>query len=353
MSQTGTGQTQVPLHAGAWLCWLAAVVALLTLTRNPIYLALALAWIAGVGRAASHAPGLGQAAPPLSPWRFALVVIPLSALVNGLTVHVGGTVMARLPASWPLFGGPVTLEALVYGALNGLALTGLFAAFAVALRMTPLRQVIQLIPRAYYAVAVIVAIAVTFVPSTLRQARQIREAQAVRGHRLQGWRSWLPLWLPLVTGGLERALQLAEAMTARGFAGGPPLHDVWTRGGVMGGLLLVAAGLLLRTVWGQAAAGAWLLLVGSILVVAAIWQAGRRRPHTLYRPAPWRAADWLVAGGALATLAVLLLPLPGFTRASLFYSPYPLLAAPEFTLGLGLATWGLLIPAAVLAMGTR
>ncbi len=123
--------------------------------------------------------------------------------------------------------------------------------------------------------------------------------------------------------------------------------------GVMGGLLLVAAGLLLRTVWGQAAAGAWLLLVGSILVVAAIWQAGRRRPHTLYRPAPWRAADWLVAGGALATLAVLLLPLPGFTRASLFYSPYPLLAAPEFTLGLGLATWGLLIPAAVLAMGTR
>lgn len=341
-------QADAPLHAGAWLCWLAAVVVILTLTRNPIYLALTLAWIAGVGLAAAHRPGLGQTSLPLSPWRFALIVVPLSALFNALTVHVGRTALARLPASWPLFGGPITLEALAYGALNGLALTGLFAAFAVATRMTPLRQVIQLIPRAYYAVAVIVAIAVTFVPSTLRQARQIREAQAVRGHRLRGWRSWLPLWLPLVTGGLERALQLAEAMTARGFAGGPPLHDVWTRLGVIVGLILAATGLLLRTVWGQAAAGAWLLAAGSALAVAAIWQAGRRRPHTVYRPAPWRMADWLVAGGALATLAALLLPLPGVARDTLFYSPYPLLVAPPFALDVGVATWGLLIPAAVL-----
>lgn len=339
-----------PLHAGAWLVWLAAVVVLLTLTRNPIYLALALAWIAGVAAAAARAPNLGQTALPLSAWRFGLIVVPLSALVNGLTVHVGGTVLLRLPASWPLFGGPITLEAIVYGALNGLALTGLFAAFGVATRMLPLRQVIQLIPRAYYAVAVIVAIAVTFVPATLRQARQIREAQAIRGHRLRGWRSWLPLWLPLVTGGLERALQLAEAMTARGFAGGAPLHDIWTRAGVMAGLVAVAAGLLLRTVWGQNVWGAWLLVLGSALVVAAIRQAGRRRPHTVYRPAPWATADWLVAGAALATVAVLLLPLPGVDRVSLFYSPYPLLAAPEFALGVGLATWGLLAPAAVLAM---
>ncbi len=340
-------QADAPLHAGAWLCWLAAVVIILTLTRNPIYLALTLAWIAGVGLAAARIPNQAQGGLPLSPWRFALIVVPLSALFNALTVHVGRTVLARLPASWPLFGGPITLEALAYGALNGLALTGLFAAFAVATRMTPLRHVIQLIPRAYYAVAVIVAIAVTFVPSTLRQARQIREAQAVRGHRLRGWRSWLPLWLPLVTGGLERALQLAEAMTARGFAGGSPLHDVWTRLGVILGLILVAAGLLLRTVWGQAAAGAWLLAGGSALVIAAIWQAGRRRPHTVYRPAPWRLADWLIAGGALATVTALAL-LPGVARETLFYSPYPALVTPPFALSVGMATWGLLIPAVVL-----
>jgi energy-coupling factor transport system permease protein len=320
----------------------------MAITRNPLYLGLALAWVAGVTLAARAQPAWGQAELPWSPLGFGLLVVPLSTLFNGLMVHVGATVLFRLPANWPLIGGPFTLEALVYGALNGLALTGLFTAFAVANRMVPLRQVIQLIPRAYYPVAVVVAIAVTFVPATVRQWRQIREAQAVRGHRLQGVRSWLPLWLPLLTGGLERALALAEAMTARGFAGGPPLHDAWTRAGVLAGLPTVAAGLLLRTAWGQAEVGALLLLAGTTLVGAAIWVAGRRRPHTVYRPAPWRGQDWLVAAGALAAAAAFLLPLPALERSSLFYTPYPALTTPGFALGLGMATWGLLLPAAVL-----
>jgi energy-coupling factor transport system permease protein len=194
----------------------------------------------------------------------------------------------------------------------------------------------------------IAAIALTFVPSTLRQWQQIREAQAVRGHRFHGWRSWLPLAVPLLTGGLERALQLAEAMTARGFAGGPPLHDTWTWLGVLVGLPAVAAGLLLRLVWSQPLAGALLLLVGAALVGTAIWVAGRRRPHTVYRPAPWRMQEWLVTGGATVAAAAFLLPLPWLDRSSIFYSPYPSLSLPTFSLALGVATWGLLAPAGVL-----
>jgi energy-coupling factor transport system permease protein len=348
-SRPGSG---VLLHAGAWLCWLAAVLVLMTITRNPVYLFLALAWIALVDVAARRVPAPGRTDLPWSPLTFGLVAIPLAALFNGLTVHVGATVVARLPATWPLIGGPITLEAIVYGALNGVALTALFAAFAVANRMVALRQVIQLIPRAYYPVAIVVAIALTFVPATLRQWRQVREAQAVRGHRQRGLRSWLPLWLSLLTGGMERALGLAEAMTARGFAGGPPLHDRWTQLGVLVGLPLVAVGLLLRTVWGQPLAGAVALLLGAALVIAAIWVAGRRRPHTLYRPAPWRTPEWTVAAGALVTVAAFVLPLPGLDRASIFYSPYPVLAAPGFSVALGVATWGLLTPAGVLLAAT-
>ncbi len=187
----------------------------------------------------------------------------------------------------------------------------------------------------------------------MRQFRQIREAQAVRGHRVRGWRSWLPLFMPLLTGGLERALQLAEAMTARGFAGGETsLHNRWTRGAILTGLPAFVAGLLLRQVWGQAMLGLAVLLAGACLVLWAIWVAGRRHPHTVYRPAPWQLRDSMVVGGALVTAGVFLLSLPGFDRSSIFYYPYPALSIPGFALGIGVATWGLLAPVFAL-MGLR
>lgn len=334
-----------PLHGAAWGCWLAAILVLVTLTRNPWVLGLALAWVTVVGLLAGQLPAEGR--PALwSPWRFGLVVIPAAALLNTLSVHVGTTVLARLPASWPLIGGPLTLEAAVYGALNGLALTVLYAAFVVFQRAISIRAIVQLIPRAYYPVAVVAAIALTFVPATLAQWQQIREAQAVRGHRVRGLRGVLPLWLPLLTGGLERALQLAEAMTARGFAGGERTLDPALRAATLGGLLLALVGLLLRAAWSQVIGGGVLMALGVGLVLLALHRAGRRYPHTRYRPMPWRGCDWGVAAGAAVTVLACLLPIPG--QAALFYSPYPTLARPDLNVTVGLATWGLLVPALVL-----
>ena len=200
------------IHGAAWGCWLVAVLVWAALTRNPWYLGVTLAWVAAVSWAAQRQPLLGRAAPLWSPWRFGLVVVPLAALFNALTVHVGSATLFRLPAAWPLIGGAYTVEALVYGALNGVALTVIFAAFTVVNRMVSLRAIVQLIPRTYYPVAVVAAIAITFVPVTLRQWQQIREAQAVRGHRLRSVRSWLPLWLPLLTGGLRQANDAKELL---------------------------------------------------------------------------------------------------------------------------------------------
>jgi len=336
------------IHAGAWAMWLAAVVAALAVGRNPIYLALILAWIAATWVAAKYVAGAldAERAVPLSPLHFGLFVVSVSALFNGLMVHVGDAVLVRLPDALPLIGGPVTLEALLYGALNGLALTGLYAAFILVNQALPVREMVRLAPRAYYSIAVVVSIAAAFVPTTLRQYRQIREAQAVRGQRVQGLRSWLPLLLPLLTGGLERALQLAEAMTARGFAGAStPTHDVWTQVSLIAGIALAAAGLLLRLVWGMSALGLATALVGAALVAGAVWAAGRRHPQTVYRPAPWRMREWAVAGGAVLTAAFFVLPLPGLDRSSLFFYPYPSLTPPGFSLWIGMSTWGLLPPA--------
>lgn len=333
------------IHGLAWLAWLGAIVTVTATTRSPWYLGLALLWVAVTEVAAKRQPLLGRSAPLWSPLHFGLLVIPLAALFNALTVHIGAHVVGHLPQSWPLLGGAITLEAMFYGALNGLALTILFGAFAVATRMLPLRAMIHLIPRTYYPVAIVAAIAVTFVPVTLQQWQQISEAQAVRGHKLRGTRSWLALWLPLLTSGMERALQLAEAMTARGFAGGRASHSPAQQVALVGGLVAVLAGLLLRAVWGEPVVGLLLMVAGAAAVLAQLHAAGRQHPHTRYRPMPWRGQDWLVVGGALVTALAFLLPIAG--RATIFYTPYPALTMPAFALTVGMAMWGLLVPPAL------
>jgi energy-coupling factor transport system permease protein len=342
------------LHPLAWLAWLAAVVVLVSATRNPFYLGLALAWVLAVRAVLLRAlpPEMRPAVLPLSPLRFGLVVVPIAALFNALFVHAGATVLFTLPPGWPLVGGPVTTEALAYGALNGLLLTILFAAFNTVNLAVHVRALLQMAPRAYYPLAVTMAIAVTFVPSTVRQAGQIREAQAIRGAPVRGLRSWLPLLLPLLGSGLERALQLAEAMTARGYAGGDTQGGDWRpQAFVLAGMAAVLAGWVVPLAWDAPWAGAALVLGGLALVGAALWLAGRNHPHTLYRPAPWQGRDWLVAAAAAVPALACLLPLPGLDRSSLYYYPYPALAVPGFSAALGVATWGLLAPAAVILFG--
>lgn len=329
------------LNSVTWIVWVGAVLIALSATRNPLYLTPVLVWIAVVARTVDQ-----TAAPPipLSPLKFGLFVVPVSALFNGLTVHVGSTVFFRLPASWVLIGGPFTLESVVYGALNGLVLTGMFAAFGALNCALPVRSLIRLIPRAFYPVAVVISIAVTFAPTTLRQFEQIKEAQAVRGHKLRGPADWLPLMLPLLVGGLERALKLAEAMVARGFAAGQDQSQAaFIRAGLAMSLALVVGGWLLNLVWGQIW-GLGLLAVGVLAAAALVWAAGQKIPRTVYRPEGWSLLDGLILYCSLTAGVVFLFPLPGIARETIFYYPYPRLIAPGFDPLIAVATIGLLGP---------
>jgi energy-coupling factor transport system permease protein len=337
------------LHTAAWIVWLVAVLVVVGGTRNPWYIGLALLWVAVVS--ATVRPESTLAPRQLvSPWRLGLFIVPVTAFLNALFVHAGTTVLFSLPASIPVLGGPVTLEALLYGALNGVVLTVLFAAFAVFNRVTPLREIVRIVPRAYYPVAVTMAVALTFVPVTVRHAMAIREAQAVRGSRLSGLRGWLPLFLPLLSGGLERSMMLSEAMVARGFASSPARSgsaNLRTQGLLVVGMILFAGGWILRQFRALAAAGLLVMLSGAALLGFAVWLAGREHRHTVYRPAPWRGRDWVVTSLAAATTLVFLLPLPWIERGSLAWDPYPTVELPGFSLILGVATWGLLGPALV------
>jgi energy-coupling factor transport system permease protein len=223
----------------------------------------------------------------------------------------------------------------------------LFAAFSVLNRVLPVRAVLRLVPRAYYPAAVVMSIAITFAPAALQQVRQIGEAQAVRGHRVRGLRSWLPLIVPLLEGSLERSMQLAEAMMARGFASAEAQPDKRPQLLMLGGLVALVGGWLLRLAWHQLIPGAILLVAGTAALTAALILAGRQHPHTVYRPDRWHPADLCVVAGAALTASIYLLPWPGLDRSSLYYYPYPSLTWPTINYLIAAATLGLAVPVAV------
>jgi energy-coupling factor transport system permease protein len=332
------------MHAMAWVTWLGTVLVALSATRNPLHLLTILLCLAIVDVSVRAHEDASYS--PISPLQFAAVVIPLSGLFNALTVHFGDTVLFRLPDTLPVIGGAITLEALVFGMINGLVLTGILTAFATLNRALPIRSLLRLIPRAFHPVAVVISIAITFVPVTLRQFQQIREAQAIRGHRLRGLRDWVSLFLPLLVGGLERAFRLAEAITARGFAAA----DSAAPGGmvrlsIVGGLAALLVGWMLRLMNVLALLGLALMLTGAGAILMPIWVLGRRVPHTRYRQEQWTGPDWDVVAGAAVVLAAFVAP--GLDRSALFYQPYPALQMPPFDPLVGLATLGLLVPAFV------
>ena len=318
----------------SWLVWVLAGAVATMLARNPLY-SLILLLAARLVTVSCARPGQG---PRLPLWRLGGAIISFSALFNALFVHVGETVLLRMPASWPLIGGAITLEALVWGASNGLLLLTLLAVFTALNAIVPVHDLARLTPRALRDLGVVLLVALTYVPETTRHLQRIREAQAIRGHQLRGLRDWRPIVIPLLVGGLERAMGLAEAMVARGYgaaAGSDP--GLGARVGYLVGLAAMLAGWFLAVWIGWPG---WLLLgAAALLLLTLLWRAGLAFPRTRYRAGRWRAVDSLRVVAALLPLLAVLPTLPA--HATLFYDPYPRLGLPAFSPLIGglLALW--------------
>jgi energy-coupling factor transport system permease protein len=328
----------------AWVTWLVTVLVMLSITRNPLYLMIILLCIIFVGLALQKAGA--ESIRPFSLWKIAIWILIFATAFNALTSHYGQTVLFTIPGRLPLLSGNVTLEAIVYGATNGLILIGMLASFMVLNMALPVRDLISLVPRAFFPVAVVTSIAVTYLPTTLRQFQQVREAQAVRGHQMRSLRDWLPLLMPLLVGGMEHAMQLAEAMTARGFASSGPItgrRQLYPRIAMLLGVVMLSAGWLMQL--SLVSRRGWLWIgVGAILIVGALWVLGRYSHRTTYHRPPWAWMDWISLGISGLLLALCLLPITGWGRESLNYNPYPKLNMPPFESAIGVAMMGLIVP---------
>ncbi len=271
---------------------------------------------------------------------------------NALTVHYGRIVLFRLPTGWPVVGGVITLEAVLYGLSTGLALLALFQAFAVFNVRVTTSAMLRLVPPFLFEAGLVAAIGVSFLPQLLRSVSQVRESQRLRGHRFRGIGDFLPLVMPVLAIGMERSLELSESLAARGFGGHRKTPDALSRAVVSlltaVGLLGLTAAVAMGAYYPERKAAAWAVGTASALLLLAIfYRQGRSVSRTHYRAYPWDTEAVTVALAGLIPAAAMVLE-RAFHPLALMYYPYPPYSPwPSFDPLLGLALVLLAAPAVV------
>ncbi len=342
------GEPERPLDPRAWLTWALAAALPPLLGRNPWPLAATLLAVLGVWGVWGGTRAGARWRPLL---RLALIFSLISVLFNMLTAHVGDIVLFTLPESWPIIGGILTLNALIYGLLGALAIVTLVLISVVIGATLDWTLIIRLLPERLTALAVTGSVAWTYLPRTTTAFLEIREAQMARGYRPRGLRDAGPLILPLLAGGLERALITAEALEARAF--GTPLSPTaatrhWQIAAIGGGLAALASGAFCLALGLIPAAVALLVLAALMFLTGLLGgrATGATPRRTRYREPIWERPEWLITGVSGAVLVVEIVIL-AVDPSAFRYEPYPTLTAPSINLVLLAAIGLLVVPAAI------
>jgi len=341
------------LHPAAWWAWAIGVALAASRTTNPILLILLTAVVAFVVAARRQQ----------SPWsrsfgvflRIGLVAIAVRVLLFAVLAPASGAhVLFRLPEV-PLphwlaglrLGGPGAAEGLLASAYDGMRLAVILLCVGAANSLTSPRRLLKALPAALYETGVALTVAVAFIPQAVATFGRIRDARRLRGHRATGPASIRSISLAVLEGALERSVDLAAAMDARGFgrtSGDRNLRRVTG--------LLTAAGLVgvcvgcygLLDASSPSALGVPVLVLGIALAAVGLLVGGRRATRSRYRPDPRSGPEWLTAVSGLVPATVALAvtsaaalqpsvrelpPLPLLTTCSVLVALLPAWLTPE------------------------
>ena len=335
-------------HSMTWLVWLGAAASLALVNQQPLHSVLLILAAGSVFSVASRRHPMRQS------WgtflRFGLCTWLITLAFNLLSSHSGQMILFVLPKSWPLVGGPITLEALLCGVAEGASLFAVLLVFAAFNLGTDQHRLLRWVPAGLFQAGLIVSIALTFVPQMVQGLTSIRDAQRIRGHKVRGVRDLIPLFVPLVTTGLERSLTLAESMEARGFGGIVDERATPTRRTMQlmapTGLLALLAGLVWKTLGPSTGwPGMVLLGLGIALIVVVLHLQSSQVKRTKYRREVWRRRDTLVSLACLASILITA-SVKAQQPSAMWYWPYPPFSPwPGFTPLIGLAAASVAAPA--------
>jgi len=305
-----------PLHPGTWWLWATGLAAAASRTTNPLLLSLVLV-VAGYVVACRRTS---------APWaraysfylRMGLVVIAIRVVFAVLVgAPVPGLVVMTLPevqlpawAAGVRVGGEVTREGLAGAVYAGLQLATMLACIGAANALANPRRMLRAVPGALYEVGVAVVVALSFSPQLVEGVSRVRAARRLRGRAHRGVRGLRGVAMPVLEGALERSIDLAAAMDARGFGRGATstrtnsgqVRRHASGGLTLAGLLGVCAGLYgLLDAGSPVALGLPPLTAGAALAAVGLTLGGRRATRSRYRPDVWGAREWAVAGSGFAS----------------------------------------------------
>ena len=309
--------TRLPrlLHPVAWWLWAAGLATAASETTQPLLLLLIIA-------AAAFVVAARRA---VTPWsdsygaflRIAVVVLVVRVALYVLLGDAGGShVIVRLPQlplprDWGVrIGGPLTAEGLVSAIEDGLRLATMLVCVGAANALASPARLLKALPGALYEVGVAVSVAVSFAPQAVVALGRARRARRLRGRSEHGWRAVRGMAVPVLEDALERSVDLAAAMDARGFGrrGSVPRRERLLASTLtIAGLLAICAGTYgLLAAGAPALLGVPMMLTGALIAVAGFAVGNRTSGRSHYRPDRWRLAEWSVAltGAAVAAAYV-------------------------------------------------
>jgi energy-coupling factor transport system permease protein len=297
-----------PTHPGAWWVWALGLAAAAGHTTNPLLLGLIIS-VAGLVVAARR-----TAAPWAVGFRWyltvAALVVFLRVLFRILTAGGGPTVLFTLPeielpeaAAGITLLGAVSAEAVVAGFYDGLRLATMIVCVGAASALANPKRLLAAMPAALHEVATVMVVSVSVFPQLVEAVGRVRRAQALRRGPRTRRHLLRTVLVPVLTDALDRSLLLAASMDSRGYGRST---DSTQRRGLTSVCLLVGISGVAAGAYGLLDEGGpgWLglptVLVGLTAGIVGFRLAGARVRRSRYRPDPWGAREWLVAGCGLA-----------------------------------------------------
>ena len=317
------------VHPVAWWAWAIGLATAASHTTNPVLLLLVVLVAAWVVIERRELGAIDAFLPFLLVGVFAIALRVAMTIVFGNGV-AGTTILIDLPSitlpSWMVgirLGGAVSLEGVVAAAIDGARLATTLACFGAANALASPKRLLRYSPATLHDIGTAVVVALTFAPQLVDLAGRVRAARQLRGHTGRGLREVARIIVPVLSGTLDRSLNLAASMESRGYGRTPALnrrHRVGASALALAGATGIVAGLFGAL---SPSIGGWLglptLLIGVALSAGSLVVGSRADTRTAYRRDPWLTPEWVVAALGVLVAATFVLAeataIPGMSFA--------------------------------------